>query len=117
VSFLGRLLSSLVGKSGPGGSGVDNAFYYYVRCARCREVIRVRVDRANDLAAEFDGNRDSPTGYTVSKGVVGKKCFRTITLTVLYDGNRRESERSIDGGEFVTVAEYEADQTSDAPGA
>jgi len=106
--MLGRVLGGLFGKGG--GEPRDNAFYYYIRCAKCGEAIRLRVDRANDLAQDFDGSGDNPTGYSVTKGVVGKKCFRTISVTIKFDGARRESSRSIDGGEFITAEEFEAEQ-------
>jgi hypothetical protein len=114
--MLGRVLGGLFGKGG--GEPRDNAFYYYVRCGKCGEAIRVRVDRANDLAQDFDGAGDNPTGYSVTKGVVGKKCFRTISVTIKFDGARREASRSVDGGEFITAEEYQAAQdepASEAP--
>lgn len=106
MAFLERLFGSLRGKGG--SSGADNAFYYYVRCGRCGERIRVRVDRANDLAQDFDNGGDNPSGYRTTKGVVGKQCFRVLTLTITYDGARRVTSRSIDGGEFITAEEFEA---------
>lgn len=113
MSFIGRVLGGLFG--GGGGEPRDNAYYYYLRCGKCGEVIRVRVDRANDLAQDFDGAGDSPTGYSVTKGVVGKKCFRSISLTVKFDGSRREVSRSIEGGELITAEEYAAAQAEETP--
>jgi hypothetical protein len=113
VAILGRVLGGLFGKGS--GEPRDNAYYYYLRCGKCGERIRVRVDRANDLAQDYDGAGDNPSGYSVTKGVVGKKCFRTISLTVKFDGARRETARSIDGGEFITTDEYAAEE-AEAPG-
>jgi hypothetical protein len=89
------------------GSARDDAFYYYVRCNKCGEHIRVRVDRVNDLAQDFEGESDHPTGYVANKGVVGKKCFRVINLSIRYDSRRKEASRSIDGGTFIAAEEYE----------
>ncbi len=80
--------------------------FVYVRCVRCKEAIRVRIDPANDLAQEFDGKGDMPVGYSTTKGVVGKSCFRTINLTIRYDRGRREIDRQIEGGEFISEEEY-----------
>lgn len=103
---LGRILSGLFGRGG--SEPRDNGMYYYVKCAKCGEKIRVRVDRVNDLAQDYDGGGDNPTGYSASKGVVGKKCFRVISLSIRYDGSRRETTKSCDGGEFISAEEYAA---------
>lgn len=104
---LGRVFGGLFGKGS--SEPRDNGIYYYVRCAKCGETIRVRVDRVNDLAQDYEGGGDNPTGYTATKGVVGKTCFRVISLTIKFDGSRRETARSIDGGEFITAEELEAE--------
>ena len=81
-----------------------------MRCAKCGEKIRVRVDRANDLAQEYEDGGDSPTGYTATKGVVGKKCFRVMSMTVKFDKSGREVSRSVDGADFITAEEYAAEE-------
>lgn len=103
------LFDKLLGmfRGGGGGDRRDNANYYYVKCGRCGEVIRLRVDRDNDLAQDFEGNGDFPTGYVANKGVVGKKCFRVINVSLKYDSRKNEQSRSAEGGEFVTADEYE----------
>jgi hypothetical protein len=103
---LGRVLGGLFGKGG--GESGDKGIYYYVKCAKCGEKIRVRVDPANDLAQEFDDGGDNPSGYSATKGVVGKQCFRPIRVTIRYDRGTRESSRSIEGGDFITREEFEA---------
>jgi hypothetical protein len=91
----------------------DGGLYYYVRCGKCGEAIRVRIDRNNDLAQEFEGSGDHPSGYTATKGVVGKKCFRQMSLTIAFDGARREVGRSVDGADFITREQYEAAQAAE----
>jgi hypothetical protein len=105
---LGRVLGGLFGRGG-GSDGGDKGIYYYVKCSKCGEKIRVRIDPSNDLAQEFDEGGDNPSGYSATKGVIGKKCFRTLSVTVKFDRARRESSRSIDGGEFITREEFEAE--------
>ena len=92
-----------------GGEGGDrNAMYLYVRCTRCKDVVRVRVNLANEPAQEFAEGGDTVIGYTLNKTIVDSKCFRPIPLTIRFDGRRREQGREIEGGEFVTREEYEA---------
>jgi hypothetical protein len=83
----------------------DRGLYYYVRCDKCGETIRVRVDPHWDLAQDFDGDG----GYGVTKHVVGQKCFRTIEVTFSFDQNRKEASKSIVGGQFVTAQDYDAE--------
>ena len=108
MAIFGKVLGGLFGKGG-GGESRDNAYYYYLRCEKCGEGIRVRVDRANDLAQDFEGGGDNPSGYTVTKGIVGKRCFRPISVTIKFDGARREVSRSAEGGEFITAEDYQAE--------
>jgi hypothetical protein len=84
----------------------DRGMYYYVRCDRCREAIRVRVDPAWDLAPDFEGGG----GFGVTKHVIGQKCFRPIEVTITFDEKRQEIDKEISGGKFITAEEYEAEQ-------
>lgn len=105
MSLFGRILGGLFGGGGS-SRPTDNANYYYVKCSRCEEKIRVRIDKGNDLAQEYEDGGDNPSGYTATKGIVGKKCFRVLNLSVKFDRNRRESSRSVEGGEFITEEEF-----------
>ena len=90
-----------------GGSSdtADRGQYYYVRCDKCKEAIRFRVDPLWDLGPSEGGG-----GFTVDKHIIGQKCFRPIEVTLTFDDHRIETERSITGGTFITVAEYEQAQ-------
>src|SRR5579859_5926903 len=83
------------------GSG-DRGIYYYIRCDRCGESLRFRVDPYWDLGPSEGGG-----GYTVTKHVIGQKCFRTIEVDLTFDDHRVETERSITGGKFIDAKEYE----------
>ncbi|HEX5415692.1 MAG TPA: hypothetical protein VFZ25_08490 [Chloroflexota bacterium] len=99
------LLDGLLKRVGIGGGPKetgDRGVYYYIRCNKCKEKIRVRVDPYWDLSPEFEGS-----GFSVTKHVIGQKCFRTIEVSLTFDDKRQETERSISGGTFITVAEYE----------
>jgi hypothetical protein len=111
MSFLGRLF----GRSGrvDSSDGDQHAFLYYLRCARCGEVIRVRIDRRWDLEQEFDeGSGDAATGYAARKEVMGTKCFQMLRLTVEYDRSYHEADKQLSGGTFVGREEYEAAQAA-----
>jgi len=114
-------LKSMLGLGGGAGSSPDRGLYRYVRCSRCKDVVRVRINMANEVSElsdepEEDGGEIAATNpaarYAVSKGVVDSKCFRPMRLTILFDGRRHEVEASVQGGELVDEAAWEAAQAS-----
>jgi hypothetical protein len=114
-------LKSMLGLGSGAGSGPDRGIYRYVRCSRCQDVVRVRINMANEVSElsdepEEDSGEIAATNpaarYAVSKGVVDSKCFRPMRLTILFDGRRQEIEASVQGGELVDQAAWEAAQAS-----
>jgi hypothetical protein len=121
-------LKSILGLGGGGGGGaVDRGLYRYVRCNRCKDVVRVRINMANEVSElsdepDEDGDVAAPTNpaarYAVTKGVVDTKCFRPMRLSILFDGRKHEIESSVQGGEVVDEAAWEAVRASrQQPGA
>src|SRR5262245_50409858 len=107
MGFFSRIFGALRGGSAPAADDAGrNAFWVYVRCKACKEPIRVRVNREHDRSAEFDEGSDAPSGYHVHKEVVGERCFRRIQVDLSFDGQRRETDRQIQGGDFLTADEY-----------
>jgi hypothetical protein len=118
---------SIFGLGGGGGSGGrpgDRGLYVYVRCNRCQDVVRVRINVANELSELTDEDdegvenpRDSHPNarYTITKGVVDTTCYRKMSLTMLFDARRREVDRQIEGGTSVDQDAWEAAQESRQP--
>ncbi|MGH2351941.1 MAG: hypothetical protein ACRDJN_10055, partial [Chloroflexota bacterium] len=77
------------------------------------EAIRVRVNRDNDLSAEYEEGSDAPVGYTLHKEIVGSNCFRRIQVDMSFDSQRRVTEQEIRGGTFITREEFEASAAPD----
>lgn len=102
------LFASLLKLVGIGQSSAssDRGVYYYVRCDRCGEKLRLRVDPYWDLGTTDGG------GFSVTKHLIGQKCFRTIEVTLTFDDKRQESERDITGGKFITAEEYAKESAS-----
>ena len=99
MGFLDSLKSLF---SGGGGGDENSAYWLYVRCRRCGEVIKSRVDLRNDLSLRDEG------GYVVSKTLVGSRhCFQRVEVTLSFDEQRQLVDREISGGEFVTAEEYQ----------
>lgn len=86
-----------------GGEEQDKTGYYvYVRCHRCGEAIKTRIDMRNDLSRLEEG------GFRVNKTLVGsQRCFERIEVTLTFDENRKLVDREIVRGEFITSEEFE----------
>ncbi len=117
MSFFGRLARTLFGGGSGGAQAEDsagnNAFWLYVRCDACGETIRVRIHREHDLSADYDDG-DAAASYHTHKEIVGRNCFRRVKVDLSFNAQRQVSERRIDGGAFISRAEYEAAQAAPA---
>lgn len=100
-------LKGALGGGSAASSADGNALYFYVRCDRCADVVRVRVNTANELQQEF-AEADGVAGYSLRKTVVDARCFRPIQVMMRFDGRRRETAREIQDGRFITAEEFEA---------
>lgn len=100
MDFLRRLFGGQ-----PSSAGGDGAIHIYVRCNRCNSPVHVRVDPRNDLIADY-GDDDSATGYMLHKEIMDSRCFRIMRAEIMYDQARRETDRTIEGGTFISEAEY-----------
>lgn len=91
---------------GLGDEPRDNGLYYYVRCDRCQDRVKVRISPSSELQQEFDDT--GVRGYAVRKVVIDQRCFRPIELRLRFDAARRETAREIEGGTLLTREAFEA---------
>lgn len=112
VSLWDRL-KGMFGSSGESRDDEDDgeAFYLYIECERCKDLVSVRVNRRNDLSQEFNQSSGAVTSYRYQKGIVDQKCFRPIHVTITFDSSQREEMRDIAGGRFLTREEFRAAQS------
>jgi hypothetical protein len=102
MSFL-KKLSSLFTKP---PSRDDSAYWIYVRCNRCGEKIRSRVDKVHDLSVNY-GEQDADTTYFTRKALIGEqRCYQSIEVELTFDHRHQLIDRQIKGGEFITEADY-----------
>lgn len=103
MGFLRRLFG------GTGGTTADrNALHLYIKCARCGTIVHVRVNLQNDLAADYGDTKAE--GYALNKDVMDDRCFRLIHVEIQFDGRRNEVSRQIEGGTFVSEAEWDTQE-------
>ena len=86
-------------------SGDENVYWVYVRCNRCDEPLRSRVNLYNDLSVDYQGRKGKT--YHCRKTLVGRQgCFQRIEVELSFDSNRKLIERSISRGTFIEADEY-----------
>lgn len=84
----------------PDNPGDPDGVYFYVQCDRCHTTVRVRADRKHDFNQE-DGQ------YVWHKVIVDSKCFQRINTVVHLDSQYNIVNADIQGGHYITKAEYE----------
>ena len=88
-----------------------NVLWLYVRCDRCGEIIRNRVNLTSEASAAAYDDRGRPTGYLVHKTLIGsRRCYQPIEVTRTLDARRQVVEQAIEGGQFVTAEDYAAQE-------
>jgi hypothetical protein len=97
-------LSSLFGAKGAGEA--DDAIHIYVECERCKSRVHVRLDRRHDISVREDG------GYYVRKEIMDSKCFRLMAAEITFDNAYRIQRQEVQGGRFLTRAEFDASPPS-----
>ena len=106
MSFLKRIASAL----SPQGTEESDALWIYVRCDKCGEKIKTRIDLKHDLSPSYD-DAGRVAEYVLRKGLIGsQRCFERVEVKLTFDAQRRLSSRDINGGQFISKEEYEGDE-------
>ncbi len=96
-----EILKKLFG--GMGGSPGDAGLYYYVRPKGSEEVVRVRINRNNDLSLADDGKT-----FWVHKMVMGTTSFQRVELDLYFNQNRQLTNSEVSGGDLVKKEDFDA---------
>ncbi len=95
MGFFKRLFGSEKNEAYVDKQGV----YFYVRCNNCGTIVRLRADKQYDLE-----NNDG--GFVWHKTIVDSKCFRPMPAVVTLNSSYELENADIQGGQFVTEADY-----------
>lgn len=96
-------------KSVFGNTNTKGGHYAYVRCNRCGEALQTRINLYTEPSRKEEG------GFVVRKVLIGsQRCFERIEIVLHFNKNYKVTDSSIEGGEFITVEEYEADKAQQA---
>jgi len=105
MGFLKKLFGGGSGSSS--GSSDKDGFFVYVQCDQCQQKVRLRIIKGHDLNYSEDG-------YVWHKTIVDSRCFQQIPTVVHFDRNLNMISQDIDGGHFITKAEFEQPEVSDS---
>ncbi len=98
------LFKKLSGLFSGAGTADRDALWIAVKCRRCGEVTRARVNLFNDLSIDYDESSELPT-YVCRKVLMseGGRCFQRMEVELTFDANRKLVNREVSGGEFVDL--------------
>ena len=88
------------------GDDDKRAFWVYVRCDRCHETIRSRVDLYNDLSIQYGEGKDNEVFFTRKMIMGNKDCYERMIMELTFDKHRRLKDKSIENGTFITEEEF-----------
>jgi len=85
------------------------SYWFYVRCDKCGEVLKGRVDLMNDISQQYDSEGNS--AYFCRKVLIGSRgCYQPIEVELHFDKKRKPARREISGGEFATEDDFTPNQ-------
>lgn len=99
-----NILKKLSGLFSASSEADQSTYWVTVRCLRCGETIRTRLNLNNDLSAVYDeaaGGAYFCHKILTGEGSAERRCFQRIEIELTFDGERRLLHREISGGQFV----------------
>jgi len=105
MSFLRKLFGS--GEPTRPRDEDSEGFFVYVQCDNCGQALRLRIHKHHDLNYAEDG-------YVWHKTIVDSRCFRPMTTVAYFDSRYQLTKAEIEGGRFISQAEFEAHKASRA---
>lgn len=99
MSFL-KKIENFFNPPGP-SRAPDFATWITVKCSRCGEVIRSRIDLRNDLTIDYGADGASTTYYCHKTLIGEQRCYQRIEVDLTFDAKHKLTGRQISGGEFL----------------
>jgi hypothetical protein len=83
----------------------DASYWIAVKCNRCGEIIRARIDLRNDLSINY-GDKPEDTTYFCRKVLIGSQhCYQQIEVELTFNSHHKLVQKEIRGGKFVEEGE------------
>ncbi len=74
---------------------------YDIKCAKCGEKIKVRINPKTDLSHVFEESAPESASYVLKKEALGNNCQNIMNIICYYDSSYVEISREISSGKFV----------------
>lgn len=85
----------------------ESAYWVYVRCNLCGEVLRCRVNFRSELSPDYDQG-DKPAGFYCRKVLIGEKlCFQQIEVNLKFNPRFQLVDSQVTGGELISKEEFD----------
>jgi hypothetical protein len=87
------------------GTTDEAGYWVYVRCNKCQEPLKTRINLHHDLSVNYD----DPRGQTFfsRKTIVGSQgCFERIKIELTFNNKRKLISKEISGGTFIDRDDY-----------
>ena len=108
MSFLKKLGSLF---STPAGD--NRSLWLYVKCDKCGEILKGRVDLYNDLSIQYEDSGRKSSYYCRKVFVGSNRCYQPIEVELNFNKSRQLSGEEIRGGKIASEEEYLASQADD----
>jgi hypothetical protein len=98
------IISKIIALFSEAGQADSGALWIMVKCNRCGELTRARIDLRNDLSVEYVEAGGLPT-YFCRKVLIGEggHCFQRMEVELTFDASRNLVSRQVSGGQFVEL--------------
>jgi hypothetical protein len=87
-------------------TGDSRSLWLYVKCDKCGEILKGRVDLNNDLSVQYDGSGGGTSYYCRKVFIGSNRCYRPIEVELRFDKNRQLINNEIKGGEIVCEEDF-----------
>lgn len=85
--------------------GETDILWLVVECGKCKETIKVRIDKKTDLQNEFPQPGKAGCAFTLKKEVLGKRCPNLMEVSLKFDDRFRILFREVRGGRLISPQE------------
>ena len=82
----------------------DSGIYLYLKCDRCSDVVRLRLEPKYELVSDQGG-------YISNKIVVDSRCYERMSSVFHFNHRQQLESAEIDGGELASKADFVAAQS------
>jgi hypothetical protein len=87
-------------------TGDTRSLWLYVKCDKCGEILKGRVDLHNDLSIQYEQSGGGSSYYCRKVFIGSNRCYRPIEVELTFDKDRQLMNKEIKGGEIVSEEDF-----------